>query len=448
MRTLSRVVWSEGMYLGPHHFQVQSRYFEDSTKFATSSLWFAPYGVAGCALDADALQNGTLSVLHARGIFPDGLSFAMPECDPLPATRAIADLFPATRDTVTVLLAIPDRKPEGRNCATDGEDVSTARYVATSSAIHDENTGADERQVSLGRKNLRLLLDTEPADGLTTLPIARVMRDTTGHFIFDTAFIPPCLQISASESLMLMLRRLIEILEEKSAAMSRTAGGGSFAEFSSREIASFWLLHSVNSGLSPLRHLWISKRGHPEELYLEMTRLAGSLCTFAMDSHPRDIPLYDHNRLDETFRALDQHIRRHLETIVPTNCITIPLKPGEKYFYQGEVADQRCLNRSRWILAVCAAAGEVDVITKTPQLVKLCSEAFVPELVRRALPGLALNHMPTPLPAVSARVDFQYFGISKGGPCWDHIVQTRRVGVYVPGELPDVELSLLVVLES
>src|SRR5436190_726769 len=242
MRTLSRVVWSEGMYLGPHHFQVQSRYFEDSTKFATSSLWFAPYGVAGCELDADALQNGTLAVLHARGIFSDGLAFALPECDPLPPARAIADLFPPTRDTVTVLLAIPDRKPEGLNCATDGDEAASARYVATTCAVHDENTGSDERPVSLARKNLRLLLDTESAEGLTTLPIARVMRDTTGHFIFDPGFIPPCLQISASESLMLMLRRLIEILEEKSASMARAPGGASFAEFATREIASFWLL--------------------------------------------------------------------------------------------------------------------------------------------------------------------------------------------------------------
>ena len=448
MRSLSRVVWSEGMYLGPHHFQVQSRYFEDSTQFAASSLWFAPYGVAGCQLDADALQNGTLSVLHARGIFSDGLAFEMPECDSLPPARAIADLFPPTRDSVTVLLAIPDRKPGGRNCAMPGEDAVSARYVATTSAIRDENTGADERPVNLGRKNLRLLLDTESAEGLTALPIARVMRDNSGHFIFDPGFIPPCLQISASESLMLMLRRLIEILEEKSATMSRAPGGASFAEFSSREIASFWLLHTVNSGLSPLRHLWISKRGHPEELYLEMSRLAGSLCTFAMDSHPREIPLYNHDRLDETFGALDRHIRRHLETIVPTNCVSIPLQAGEKYFYNGEVADQRCLSRSRWILAVRAATGEVDVIAKTPQLVKVCSAAFVPELVRRALPGLALTHLPVPPPAVSAKVDFQYFGVSKGGPCWDHIVQTRRVGVYVPGDLPEVELALQVVLES
>src|SRR3954452_6285042 len=79
MRLLSRVVWSEGMYLGPHHFQVQARYFEDATRFATASLWPFSYGVAGCRLDADALENGTLSVLHARGIFPDGLVFDLPD---------------------------------------------------------------------------------------------------------------------------------------------------------------------------------------------------------------------------------------------------------------------------------------------------------------------------------------------------------------------------------
>jgi type VI secretion system protein ImpJ len=436
------------MYLGPHHFQVQSRYFEDSTKFATSSLWYAPYGIAGCALDADALQNGTVSVLHARGIFPDGLAFSIPESDPLPPARAIAGLFPPARDSVTVLLAIPDRKPGGRNCAISGEDAGSARYVADNVAVTDENTGADERLVHFGRKNLRLLLDIESTDGMTTLPLARVMRDGAGHFIFDPSFIPPCLQISASEPLVLMLRRLIEILEEKSTAMSRTPGGASFAEFSTREIASFWLLHAVNSGLSPLRHLWIAKRGHPEELYLEMARLSGSLCTFAMESHPRDIPLYRHDHLDETFGELDRHIRRHLETIIPTNCVSIPLSPGEKYFYEGDITDQRCLNRSHWILAVRSTAGEVEIISKTPQLVKVCSAAFVPQLVKRALPGLALTHMPTPPPAVSARADFQYFSISKGGPCWEHILQTRRVGIYVPGDLPEVELSLLVVLES
>jgi type VI secretion system protein ImpJ len=451
MKLLSRVVWSEGMYLGPHHFQVQSRYFEDSIQFATSSLWFAAYGLTGLELDADALQNGTVSLLHARGICPDGLIFNMPESDGPPEPRAIGDLFPPTRDSITILLAIPPRKPNGFNCALpDNGAAGDARFVAESRVLHDENTGIDERPVCLGRKNFRLLVDTEPAGDLITLPIARVVRDGSGHFAYDASFVPPVLRISASPRLMLLAQRLIEILDEKSATISRGASGGpnGHAGFSTREIANFWLLHAVNSAAAPLRHLLVTRRGHPEELFLEMSRLAGALCTFALDSHPRDLPHYDHQNLSDSFDRLDRHIRAHLETIVPTNCISIPLAPAGDYFYEGEVNDQRCLGRARWVLAVRAALGEAELMAQAPRLIKVCTPPFVRELVKRALPGLALTHLAVPPPAIAARVETQYFGISRSGPCWDHIAQTRQVGVYVPGEFPNPEVEILVVLDT
>ena len=447
MKLLSRVVWSEGMYLGPHHFQVQSRYFEDSIQFATSSLWFAAYGLAGLEVDAEALHNGTVNVLHARGIFPDGLIFNMPESDGLPEPRAIADLFPPTRDGVIVQLAIPPRKPNGFNCSLDSGAVTDARFLAESRVLHDENTGADERPVRLGRKNLRLLMDTEPSGDLLTLPIARVVRDGAGHFVYDQNFVPPVVQISASVRLMLLVQRLIEILDEKSASITRSAGKGGL-EFSTREIANFWLLHAVNSALAPLRHQLISKRGHPEELFAELVRLGGALCTFSLDSHPRNLPLYDHENLSECFGKLDAHIRAHLETIVPTNCISIPLTPAGDYFYEGEVTDQRCLNRSRWVLAVRADMGEAEMMVRVPQLVKVCTPPFVRELVKRALPGMALTHLSVPPAAISTRVETQYYGISRSGPCWDHLAQTRRIGVYVPGDLPNPEVEILVVLDT
>ncbi len=83
-----------------------------------------------------------------------------------------------------------------------------------------------------------------------------------------------------------------------------------------------------------------------------------------------------------------------------------------------------------------------------PQLVKVCSSKFTLELVRRALPGLPLTHLPTPPPSLSPRVDRQYFSISKSGPCWDHLVQTKQVGVYVPAEVPKAEIGLQVILDS
>ena len=67
MKYLSRVVWSEGMYLGPHHFQVQSRYFEDTIRFATSSLWFEPWGIDRLrARPGSAAQRHNFSASCAR----------------------------------------------------------------------------------------------------------------------------------------------------------------------------------------------------------------------------------------------------------------------------------------------------------------------------------------------------------------------------------------------
>jgi type VI secretion system protein ImpJ len=124
------------------------------------------------------------------------------------------------------------------------------------------------------------------------------------------------------------------------------------------------------------------------------------------------------------------------------------LEKTSDYFYEGEVKDQRCFGPARWVLGIRSPVGEVELITRTPQLVKVCSKLFVPELVKRALPGMPLAHLAVPPSAIAAKLDAQYFGINKSGPCWDHLNQTRQVGVYVPGEIPDPEIELLVILES
>ena len=217
MKQLSKVVWSEGMHLEPHHFQVQSRFFEEITHFGITKLWFEPYGLVGLELDAEALRNGTVCLVHARGIFPDGLAFNMPESDPLPAPRGIADLFPPTRESLTVLLAIPPLRLGAPNVALTDQDLNgSRRLIAEPDLIPDENTGLDEKSLKVGRKNIQIVLDTENAADLQTLPIARIRRDGSGNYVYDESFIPPCTQISASPTLMLLARRLIEVLQEKS----------------------------------------------------------------------------------------------------------------------------------------------------------------------------------------------------------------------------------------
>jgi type VI secretion system protein ImpJ len=451
LKNLSRVVWSEGMYIGPHHFQAQNRYLEDSVHFSTSSLWFQPFGFTGLQIDLESLRNGTFALRHARGVFADGLSFHMPEFDALPAPLNIADAFPAMQDSLEIQLAIPQHKPDGLNCAlSEAEHGLPLRYFAEQRSLADENTGRDAKSIDIGRKNIQLLSGAEAAAGMTVLPIAVVRRQGINQFVLDDRFIVPSLQISAVPPLAAMLRRLLDLVTEKARSVVRPKdlGANAASGFSAEGISNAWFLHCLNSSLGPLRHLCISKRGHPEELFGEMSRLAGALCTFGLDSDPATLPLYDHLHPTACFEALDRHIREHLELIVPSSCVPIVLTRSAIYFWEGRVLDERTLNRSRWIFAIRSPIGEADLIERTKVLVKVCSKDFVPRLVERALSGLKLTHLPVPPPALSPKLEYQYFAVDKSGPCWEHLVRTRDVGVYVPGELPDPQIELSVILDT
>ena len=344
--------------------------------------------------DSDALRNGTLTMTSGRGLFDDGLAFDLPGSDAAPPPREFAALFSPVADHLTMHLAVPVNLREGRNTSLDNGASGSVRYHSVEQTLPDENTGRDEKKIKVGRKNLQLLAESEVTEQFVSLPLLRIVRDGSGRFESDPAFVPPCLTLSASGSLTAMLRRLVDILDDKSAAFAREQQqrhGAFQAGLSARHVAQYWFLHTLNSSVSMLRHFLLSKHVHPQELFREMSRLAGALCTFGLEVHPRSLPVYDHRDIGACFEALDEHIRRHLEIVMPSKAITIPLQPIGNSLYDGEIKDERCVGASRWLLEIRSPIGEADLIARVPQLVKVCSSRFVVELVKRALPGLVLE---------------------------------------------------------
>jgi type VI secretion system protein ImpJ len=451
MTLLSKVVWHEGMHLAQHHFQTQSRYFEDSVRFAIAQLYYKPYGITACELDAQAIANGVVSLVHAQGVMPDGLAFYMPDSDPIPESRDIRSVFSPTHDSHLVMLAVPAFVQNGANCEQPrGSNGHVPRFRLETQSVRDDTTGRDDHAVELGRKNFRLILDLEQQEGEVTLPIARVHRDGAGKFAFDPSFIPPCVHLAASDTLMTMLARLVQMLDAKSDELTRArqASGRGFAEYAAHEVATFWIQHTVNAGVASLRHHLIARDSHPERLYADLTRLAGALCTFSLDAHPRDLPLYDHDELGACFATLEQRIRASLGVIIPSNTVRVPLRRDAEYLFTGTITDRQCFGRSRWLLGLRSSAPDATIIGRVPQLVKVCSKRFTVELVRRARSGLTVEHVPVPPVAVSPRADTHYFALGRVGPCWTDLSDTGEIGVYVPDTFPEAEVELIIVLES
>ena len=80
----SKVLWTEGLFLQPHHFQQHDRYFERLIDQKAAVLQPYPWGIHALSINADLLALGKVAIAEARGILPDGTPFNIPDDDPPP----------------------------------------------------------------------------------------------------------------------------------------------------------------------------------------------------------------------------------------------------------------------------------------------------------------------------------------------------------------------------
>ncbi|MGA2197005.1 MAG: type VI secretion system baseplate subunit TssK [Bryobacteraceae bacterium] len=446
MRILQPVIWAKGTFLSPQHLQVQDRFVESVLQFRMEALQFRPWGFSKLQINQEALATGAFAVHAAQGLFPDGLPFDIPGSDPAPPVKPLAAYYEAGQTSADIFLAIPDYRVSGVNVSMRERGMDT-RYLAEVASFRDENSGASEKPVQFARKNFRLLVEGEPKGGCVTMPVARVLR-TGDSFQLDAKFAPPLLDFSANDFILSIARRLIEILSAKSSALSgmRRQKNQSLAEFTTADIANFWLLYTMNLHFPHLRHLFETKHGHPEELFRLMLSLASTLTTFSLRLQPRDLPVYDHERLGTCFAELDEKLRDLLETVIPSNYVSLPLKLIRPSIYAASIFEDRFLENTRLYLAIQADMDEAELIQKAPQLIKICSASHIEHLIRQALPGVQLTHVMSPPTTIPIKLNHQYFSLNQAGVAWEAIGRARNIAAYVPGDFQNPQAELIVLL--
>ena len=447
MKQLQPVLWSKGTFLTPQHMQLQDKFLEDSMNFRVQALQFCAWGFTELVLDQELLTQGQLAVTRASGIFPDSLPFEIPGPDQPPPSKSIEEFFDPDVRSLDFYLTIPDYKDKGLNVSGLGR-VANARYLAEIANVRDDNTGAGEKPIQIARKNLRLLAENESREGSSVLRVANIEKSETGAFRLNPRFVPPLLEVHASDYLRGIVNGILEILSAKSTQLSgwRRQKNQSLADFTTADIANFWLLYTVNSNIPVLSHLLQGQRCHPQELFAALTGLGASLTTFSANIRPRDLPIYDHGSLSKVFSELDEKLRVLLETVVPTNVVSLALKVVSNTIYATAVDQDKYLKNTRMYLAISADASEETIIRRVPQLVKTCSATHIDQLISNALPGIALTHIPSPPSAIPIKTHYQYFSLNQSGAAWETVMRARNFAAHVPAEIANPQMELIILL--
>jgi type VI secretion system protein ImpJ len=451
MRNNSKILWSEGMFLSPHHFQQWEEYQEQALDFRLKSIVSFNWGLTGLEINSEGLPNGNFSIINSSGLFPDGTVFSAPDRDAPVLSRVFKEFLSPSTQTLDVFLAIPKRNPESKNVSDDSPDTSrSTRYRKDSLKVVDQNTGENEIEVQIARNNLHLLFSGEDLSGYEYLQIARLKQEGDGAIVLDDAFIPPCLHIACSSVLMGIVRRLSEMLNAKSASLSeersqRTAG---IVEFSSNDLVNFWLLHTVNSFIPTLNHNYRIPRIHPEALYVSLARLAGALTTFSPDLQPGDIPVYDHGNLARSFLGLEDIIQELLKAVVPVGAMQIPIEKESDSKFSARIVSDQLLSDSQIFLAAKADLPESQLIEELPKQSKISSTDQVNSLLGLALPGVLLRHRPAPPAPLRVKLGYQYFRFEvhedpESRKHWDAICKSRTLAIRLPGQrFPGLKIEL------
>jgi type VI secretion system protein ImpJ len=449
---IDRPLWAAGALLSPQQFQQQARWEAWANECLARLCLVHPWGVRSVAFDLEALRLGTLKATRLNLRMPDGTLIDSDQVDRLPPGLDLSRLQTGDSQTATLLLALPLEQANGNNCLFDGRQGDRpTRYRQDWRQVQDIYT--DEVQsVGVLEQVLSLRFEHDENGDYLTCPIARLMRDGQGAWSLDPDYIPPLLSFAAHPGLLTQLDNLLSQLSSKRQRLMgmRRESNQRMADFAVADVSLFWLLNALNTYQPVLADLKAWPARPPEQVYLELTKLAGSLLTFSLEHDVEQIPPYRHEHLESVFPPLLRMISTLLEASLPSRVIALDLEESSANRWQVRLDDHRLRepDSADFYLSVRCRLPAVQLQSQFPRLCKIGTPDEVDQLVNAALDGVplqSLSHVPAAIPL---RLENQYFALDLNHVKGKAILAQGVCAFYVPSTLADVKLELFAVLRA
>lgn len=444
--TTAKILWGEGLFMRPQHFQQQDAHAEAQLRRAMLTANPFAWGIRDLALDHDSLKSGMLRFNRIDAVFANGDSFTAPDIDQLPAPMAL-DTALANDGVREFCLALPLLDIHGRNCSDSTTDGGQVRYLIVPRETDDLYTDAVSAEISTLSKMSILKGSDEPRDRFLSMPIVRIRRTASNGFEVDPAFIPPSLSLSSAPPLYLMLQRQIDALLAKTEALYgfHREPSKNVIEFRSGDIASFWLLHTVSSACATLTHFLHNPALSPERLFQELLRLAGGLMTFSKGLTLNELPSYEHAQPGPCFNRIDQILRELLDTVISTRYFIIALSQPKPSFFAGRLDSEKIDNNTAFYLGITATHPQSEIIESVPLRLKVGAPDDVEKLVLSAMSGVRLSHAAQVPPAIPVRPGACYFALDPHGPLYERMLKAQSAMIYAPESYRDLKIEMIAV---
>jgi type VI secretion system protein ImpJ len=438
MSAHNRVIWSEGLFLQPQHFQQQDRYFERYVETRCQALIPYSWGFTEIEFESDLLTIGKFGLRRASGVFPDGTPFRLPDDDPLPAP---IDIGPDVRER-SLSLAVALRRFGELEVERPNEPDELARLGIRDLEARDATSnGGDPALLQVGALRTRFLLEGELSEAYACIPLARIIECRADkQVILDRDFIPTVLRARTASRLATLSTELVGLLHQRGDALGgrvAATGRGGAAEF-----AEFLMLQAINRYEPLFAHYADTGALHPEELYRIWVTAAGELATFTTGSkRPARFPGYRHDRLRESFEPVVAALKKSLSEVLEHSAVSIPIESRKFGISVAVVGDRSLFSTHVFILAARADLPAEELRRRFPAQLKIGPAERIRDLVTLQLPGVPVMPVPVAPRQIPFHAGFAYFELDQTSDLWQQLKSSGGVALHIAGEFPGLALE-------
>ena len=442
----SKVLWTEGLFLQPHHFQQADRYTESLIAGLARRQRPYSWGLDTLEIDFDVLKVGQFALKSCTGLTQDGAVFRVPMADDHPPALEV----PETVKDCVVYLTVPQRRQGAAEVDLTGAEMSASRLRPSEVEVTD-SMSRERKPVMLGVGKMRLqfaLAVDDLADRLA-IPLARIIEVRPDkEIVLDQSFIPSCLDVRAAAPLDGFLRELDGLLSHRMQAlagrMSEAGGARGVAE-----VSDFMLLAVINRMIPVVRHITRIENLHPEDAFRTCIGLAGELSVFmTSEKEPPEFPPYQHDDLTASFTPVMRVLRQYLSSVLEQTAIPIALEERKYGISVGVIADRKLLSNSGFVLAVDADIPAEDVRRHFAGQAKIGPVEEIRQLVNSALPGITLRPLPVAPRQIPYHAGVVYFEMDADSPYWGKMTTSGGIAVHVSGQYPGLKMELWAIRNS
>ncbi|MDD7804328.1 MAG: type VI secretion system baseplate subunit TssK [Endozoicomonas sp. (ex Botrylloides leachii)] len=447
--SFNKVVWQEGTFLSPQHFQQQERYLEKYSRQLFSILHPSVSGFIQLSIDEEQLKTGKIFLQQACGIFPDGTPFEFKEN--LVRDILTRDIKNAPSGTI-VYLALPlfrsskiDTAPKEKNHLPCIRQQSY--FHSVNDCTNDEN---ESLELEICHLNPSLLLQGEQMDDYSTLAIARIQGlNSNGELVLDSSFIPRCIDYRVSTYLAKQVQNLQALVQQRSTQLAEQVGSEAQLKSTLTMQISYMKLQTLNRYRASFKQIEQQSGITAADLYRYLVGMAADLSTFSLTTVP-DFPIFNENAIYDCFSPVISCLLINLSHSSKEKVVSIPWDTrlyDLRRLLRCEVNDRTLYNDGRFILAVSSSIGIEDIRQTFITSSKLCGQKHIAKYVRNSLAAVPLTILPSAPIELRSKPGTVYFNIEVSSPIWQDMIKTNDlIALHVDEQMPsDTNIELFVI---